>query len=139
MTHATIPAGDGGPRPRPIWDLLNEPRAIDPWTIRICCLVLAIAFGSIALLRAVSTGDFGFVLPRLAMMAYAVVGAVGGPHFSWRTLRAYTVGLTLMLPLTASYVIGTSGYQPSDIPFCALATAAPFLAQARPVCAAGVV
>lgn len=118
---------ESGPPTRGLWRLLNDTRVFHPGAIRVCCAVLALAFGGMAALRSVESGQAGFLIPRTAMMAYALIGAVVGPRFTWYGLRAYTVGLALILPLTASYVIGMEGYHPADVVVTALATFVPYI------------
>src|SRR2546426_963927 len=83
-----------------------RPRPFDPHPIRIGCTMLLVAYGAITVLRH-DPSHPEFLYIRGAVCAYAALAAALAPRFTWSALRAFTVGLALLLPLGAAYVDGT--------------------------------
>jgi len=111
---------------RNFWRVINRPRPFDGHPIRIGCTMLLVAYGAIAVLRH-DPAHPEFLCIRGAVCAYAVLGAGLASRFTWPALRAFTVGLALLLPLGAAYIDGTLGNDLTQLPLTALATFVPLV------------
>jgi len=118
--------------PTGLWSLMNSTQLVDGRAMRLACTVLLLAYGAIVLTR-YQTGQGEFLWSRLAICGYAVLGIRLSQRVTFPLLRAYTVGLALLLPLQAAWVDGLLGNRISDVAVTALATFVPlvFLQTAR--------
>src|SRR5262245_28214766 len=82
---------------REIWPLLNRTHHVDGNTVRLACLLMLVAYLVSSFIRHVP--DPAMLAIRLVVIAYAGIGLVFGTRFEWPTLRAYTVGMALLLPV----------------------------------------
>src|SRR2546426_11896458 len=106
------------PRPqswRDLWQVVNRPRPFDRHPIRVGCTMLLVAYGAIAVFRFEPAHPV-FQCIRGAVCGYAVLGVALAPRFTWPALRAYTVGLALLLPLGAAYIDGMLGNDLTQLP-----------------------
>jgi signal transduction histidine kinase len=118
--HGTAALG-GGSGARGLWRELNQPHPFDPRGLRLGCSVLAVVLAVFWVLR--PNPLHADVVPvRAVMLGYALFGAALAPRLRWTDLRAYTVGLGLLLPLGNSYISSAFGNRPADLPVTALAT-----------------
>ncbi|MFN8544676.1 MAG: GAF domain-containing sensor histidine kinase [Candidatus Binatia bacterium] len=105
-----------------LWYLLNQPHAFDRRSVRIGCTVLLTVYAVIWLVRPHAPNPV--VVPeRAAICAYALLGVIVAPWLTWRTLRLFTAGLGLVLPLGNSFMNGMLGNDVPALLFTALATA----------------
>ena len=131
--------GRGGvfqPMPwRSLWRVLNAPRDIDASAMRAACLGLLVFYVGSALLR--PAHDPAITWIRLAVCAYIAFGALLAARVTWTALRAYTVGLALIIPISTAAIALLRGGQSGDLALLALALFGPavFLQTAADVAA----
>jgi PAS domain S-box-containing protein len=118
-------APEGEVRPR-LWALMNLPQPVDPRAMRVACTVLLVTYATIALVR-YETGKGEFLMLRLAVCGYAVLGILLSRRVTWYLLRGYTAILALLLPLQAAYIDGMLGNHLSELAISALATFVPLV------------
>ncbi len=110
---------------RAFWQLTNRPQHVDAIAVRIACLLLLVTYVISAILRHVP--EPATLSIRAVVLAYAAVGIAFGPRFSWTTLRAYTVGMALLLPSTTAVLAVLRGNHPADLGLTALSLFAPLI------------
>jgi len=104
-------SADVGTRPfADVWRGINRTMPVEATSVRILCLVFAVTFGIIAWSRR-DVGDAILTWPRLAICAYALLGAVLATRFRAVTLRAFTVVFAIGVPVFAVYVSADEGSQ----------------------------
>ncbi|HZP43680.1 MAG TPA: HAMP domain-containing sensor histidine kinase [Candidatus Binatia bacterium] len=106
------------------WRLLHGDGSFDPRFVRIASATLLAGYGIIVLNRPVEHHP-EFVVLRGLVCVLAACGAALAYRFTWFGLRAYTVLLTIVLALGASYIDAALGNGPRDIPLTGLATFVP--------------
>lgn len=110
-----------------LWKGLNAPASFDPRTVRIASLVLTATYLVVAILRHdPSHAGLGVAL-RALVCAYGVAGALLASRMTWTTLRVYTIGVALLLPLVTTTLNGLQGHPLATLPFLALASFVPFV------------
>jgi hypothetical protein len=111
---------------------MNRCPRIEPGAMRLGCTSLLVVYSIIVAVR-LEESHGTFLLLRLAVCAYAAFGIWLSGHVTWRSIRAYTVGLAFLLPLQAGYVDAMLGNHVGDVTITALATFVPlvFLQTAR--------
>lgn len=110
---------------RQFWQLVNRTQHVDGAVIRVACLLLLVTYGISSIVRHESQP--AMLAIRAVMLVYAAVGIVFGPRFSWSTLRAYTVGMALLLPSTTAALEVLRGNHPADLALTALCIFAPII------------
>jgi signal transduction histidine kinase len=111
---------------RDLWWMMNVPRAFDAPTVRLACIVLAVAYAAIAVLRH-DPRHAEFLWIRAVVLVQAVAGAVLARRFNWQGLRAWTVALAITLSLGTGYIDGILGNGISELALTALATFVPLV------------
>src|SRR5262245_4471864 len=92
--EAPAELGPFGPAsPRALWHLVNAPRHIDGTAVRVTCASLLTFYVISAVIRGVPSPEVWWL--RAYVIAYTLVGVVFGGRFTWRGLRAYTLGIAL--------------------------------------------
>jgi signal transduction histidine kinase len=109
---------------RNLWQLTNRPHPIDGAAVRAACILLLIFYVISAVVRHVP-GQPAMLWIRAVMLIYTVLGVAAGSRFSWSALRAYTVGMALLLPSTTAALEVLRGNQPADMALTSLAVFAP--------------
>ncbi len=122
-TDNVTPWPSGG---RAAWRMLNRPRPIHWRMVRIACLVLLVVYAVIGWLRH-DPGHVEFLYIRGGVTFLALLGAVLAPHFGWSGLRAFTVGIALLLPLGTAYINGVLGDALPELALTALSTFIPLV------------
>ena len=107
------------------WRLVNAPLPIDPRAMRVGCGVFLVAYGLIAIARYQQSP--GFFWSRLLVCAYAALGIRLARNVTWGTVRAYTIGASLLLPLQAAWVDGMLGNHVGEVTISAVATFCPLV------------
>ena len=98
-----------------------RPQPVDPHAVRLACMVLVIAYAIVMVVRYdAQHGEFLWI--RLAVCLYGVLGVWMARRLTWSRVRAYTVGVAFLLPLSAIYVDGVLGHDLPDLALSALAT-----------------
>jgi signal transduction histidine kinase len=110
----------------PLWRLLNQSREVDTRILRLGSMVFLAVYGAIALARPVGEHP-EFLLIRLAVCLLAGAGIVLAERMTWRAVRAYLLGLALLLSLGTSYIDGTLGHGLRELPLSALAIFVPLV------------
>ena len=111
---------------RATWRRLNVPHAIEPATMRLSCIVFFVIYAIIVVSR--SHGIHSqFIVSRLAVCGYALLGVWLARRATPRIVRVYAVGLGFVLPLQAAYVNGILGNGPGEVAITAIATFAPLM------------
>ena len=133
--HRHVRATTGRPdsaAPPSFWQLINGPQHVDARAMGIACGVFFVGHLGIAAIR-FDPAHMDFAVMRLIITAYAALGILLARRITFGRVRAYAVGLALMLPLSASYIDGLLGNDLSDMALTALATFVPlvFLQTAR--------
>src|SRR5262245_50775141 len=108
---------------RELWPLLNRTHHVDGAVVRLACLLLLVIFVISSAVRHVA--DPTMLAIRLVVVAYAAIGIVFGPRFLWSTLRAYTVGMALLLPTCTAALEVLRGNHPADLAITALSIFGP--------------
>ena len=104
---------------RQFWRLVNRAQQVDGAVVRVACLLLLITYVVSVVAR--REGQPALLAIRAVMLAYTAVGIVFGPRFSWSAVRAYAVGMALLLPSTTAALEVLRGNHPSDLVLTALA------------------
>lgn len=110
-----------------LWALLNAARPFDCRALRVGCAVLTPIYGIVALLRYDPEDGWLAWALRGLVCAYGLLGAAGAPRFTWPRLRAYTLGLTVLVPLVTAVLNGRHGHPVGSLPFLGLASFVPFV------------
>jgi signal transduction histidine kinase len=110
---------------RELWQLTNRTHPVDGAAVRAACLLLLIFYVISAALRYVPGQPAAMQWIRAVMLVYVVLGVASGPRFSWRALRAYTVGMAFLLPSTTAALQVLRGNQPADMALTSLSVFAP--------------
>lgn len=108
-----------------IWPLLNRAHHVDGNAVRLACLLLLVTYLVSSFIRHLP--DPAMLAIRIIVLAYAGIGLVFGTRFAWATLRAYTVGMALLLPVSTAALAILRGNHPADLAITALAIFAPVL------------
>jgi signal transduction histidine kinase len=108
-----------------LWPLLNRTHHVDGTAVRVACLLLLVTFLISSFVRHLP--DPVMLVIRVAMLAYIAIGVVFGPRFLWSTLRAYTVGMALLLPGGTAALEVLRGNHPADLAITGLAIFAPLI------------
>jgi signal transduction histidine kinase len=120
-----------GPSPLPgtwreFWRLANRPTVVDGRGARLACAVLFVVYVLILVLRRdPEHAEFTFL--RGIVCLYALLGIAIAGRVNWWGVRAYTVGLGLLMPFVATAVGGLRGHHPPDLAITALATFVPLV------------
>ncbi|MDX2165749.1 MAG: hypothetical protein SF182_01740, partial [Deltaproteobacteria bacterium] len=101
-----------------LWRLLNGARDIDIAAMRVACLALLVFYIGSALARPTSDPTINWI--RLAVGLYIAFGALLASRVTWGALRAYTVGLALVLSGSTAAVVTLRGSQGNEIALLAL-------------------
>jgi hypothetical protein len=109
-----------------MWSLVNVAQDIDPGAMRISCVVFFVVYAIIVFTRA-GESHWHFTLVRCTVCLYALLGVWLARRSTGRTVRAYTVGIAFLLPLTAAYVNGMMGNGIGEVAITALATFVPLV------------
>lgn len=122
-----------------LWKRLTATLPVESGVVRTLCCVLAVAYTGIVVVRLLHEGPL-FLWPRGLVPVYAAFGAIAASRFTWRALRAYVVGLVVLLSLTTTYVVAALGFPSGDIALIAIATCVllPFLLDVRDIVLADV-
>ena len=120
--HATSQP-DASTGARGLWRDLNVPLLADPRAMRIACTVFLVAYGIIAIVRYHESQVFFWL--RFVVCAYAASGIWLSRRVTRVSIRAYTIGLGLLLPLQAAYIDGMLGNHLPEVALTALATFVP--------------
>ncbi len=110
---------------RAVWRLLNTPIQVDARGMRIACTIFLVTYTIIALVRYHESHAFFWL--RAGVCAYAAFGIWLSRRVTWRSVRGYTIGLALLLPLQAAYIDGMLGNHMPEVGLTALATFAPLV------------
>lgn len=108
---------------RDLWRLLNASREIDTVALRAACLALLVFYIGSALAR--PTDDAAISAVRFVTGLYIALGALLASRINWRGLRAYTVGLALVLTGATAAIVALRGNQGNEIALLALALFGP--------------
>jgi PAS domain S-box-containing protein len=103
-----------------LWRLVNTRLAVDPRSMRVGCTIFLVAYGVIAGVR--YHESHAFLLLRALVCAYAALGIRLSRDVTWKSIRAYTIGVTLFLPLQAAYIDGMLGNHIGEVGLTAVAT-----------------
>ena len=112
---------------RTLWQLINTPQAIERGSMRLSCLALFVVYAIIVIGRAGGPHHWEFILIRGAVCVYALLGAWLAGIATPAIVRAYTVGLAFVLPLSAAWVNGVLGNGVGEVALTALATFVPLV------------
>lgn len=107
---------------RRIAAVLNEPRPVDPGTVRLGCLLFVVAFAGISVMRWVALDEIRFPVLRGMVIAYGLLGIALAPRLEWYRVRAYVAGVALLVPLTTSYMVAAKCDQVAELGFLAIVT-----------------
>src|SRR5262245_54084198 len=110
---------------REIWPLLNRTHHVDGNAVRLACLLMLVAYVVSSFIRHVPGP--AMLAIRLVVITYASLGLLFGSRFGWATLRAYTVGMALLFPVSTAALALLRGNNPADLAVTALAIFAPVL------------
>jgi PAS domain S-box-containing protein len=108
-----------------LWQLLNAPLHSEPRAMRIGCTTFLIAYGIIAVVRYHESQAFFWM--RFAVCAYAAFGIWLARRVTRGRIRAYTIGVALLLPLQAAYIDGMLGNRLSEVLLTTLASFVPLV------------
>lgn len=108
-----------------LWPLLNRTHHVDGAAIRVACLLLLVTYLISSFVR--HNPDPLMLAIRFVVVAYTVVGIVAGPRLTWVTLRAYTLGMAVLLPVTTVALEVLRGNHPADLAITSLATFIPMV------------
>ena len=111
---------------RELWRLANQPRTVDPNPVRTGCALLLVFYVISWIIRHDSQHP-GLDWVRLADCLYALAGIALASRLDWTRLRAYTLGLALLLPGSAGLIIHVHGRQVADVALLGLATFVPLV------------
>jgi signal transduction histidine kinase len=112
--------------PREFWRLANRPRRVDPNPIRAgAALLLAFYVLSSIIRHDARHPELDWV--RLAVCLYALAGVAVASRLDWARLRAYTLGLAVLLPGSAGFIIYLYGRHVADVALLGLATFVPLV------------
>ncbi|MEO8603602.1 MAG: MFS domain-containing histidine kinase [bacterium] len=108
-----------------LWRQLNGAREVDPGAMRAACAALFIFYFASSLMR--PSGDAAVFWIRAGVLAYIGGGALLAPRVGWGALRAYTVGLALLLGLATAALTVLRGNHAGDLALMALALFGPMI------------
>ena len=116
-----IPTGAPAHAGAGLWTLMNQPRPIEPKVMRIGCLVLAVVYALMAVLRYAPEHP-SFAWDRGAIALHGVIGAIFAHRFSFNAIRVYTVVLAFLLSLGGGWVAAALGNDSTQLPLTGLCT-----------------
>jgi len=94
--------------------------------MRLACTIFLAVYAGIVLARYHESHQSFFWL-RILVCTYAAFGIWLARRATWRSVRAYTIGLAFVLPLQAAYVDGMMGNHLGEVALTALATFIPLV------------
>lgn len=118
---------DRPPRPRAaggVWRRLNAPQVVDGAALRAVCIAL-LAFYVLAAVGRATVGEPLGLWARVPLCVFIGLGVLLAPRFGWTALRAYTIGMVLMLNAATLAMVLRRGNQPAELAVLALALFAP--------------
>jgi hypothetical protein len=110
---------------RELWSLANRTHHVDVAAVRLACLLLLVAYLISSIVRHLAQPEALAI--RAVVIAYVLIGVVFAPRFRWPTLRAYTVGMAILLPSTTAMLAVLRGNHPADLALIALSIFAPIV------------
>lgn len=127
FSDLAVAGGDPEVQPIPFRALVNQSQPIDPRLVRWLCLTLAAFYAFTLLLPLRRWGYIDFLFVRLAVLAYALLGAWLARRLSWTLARLYTGGFALLLPATTNAIAVMNGLEIDAVAPSMLATFVPFV------------
>ncbi len=100
---------------------MNRPLALEPRVGRIGCLLLALVYGPMAVLR-YDPEHPSFAWVRGAIALHGLVGAALAPRLTFTGIRVYTIVLALLVSLGGGWVAAALGNDPMQLPLTGLST-----------------
>lgn len=100
---------------------MNRPRVVEPRVMRIGCLLLALVYGLMAVLRYAPEHP-GFAWVRGAIALHGLAGAVLASRLSFTGIRIYSIVLAFLLSLGGAWVAAALGNDPRQLPLTGLST-----------------
>lgn len=110
---------------RALWTLLNRPHHVDVTAVRVVCLLLLVTYLISSVVRHLPQREALAI--RALFVAYVLIGVILAARFTWSTLRAYTVGMAILLPSTTAMLEVLRGNHPADLALTALSIFAPII------------
>jgi len=104
-----------------VWALMNRARPIEPRVVRIGCLLLAVVYALMAVLRH-DPDHPSFAWVRGAIALQGLAGVVLAERLSFAGIRVYSVVLAFMLSLGGGWVAAALGNDPRQLPLTGLCT-----------------
>ena len=102
------------------WRLINTPLHVDGRAMRTGCSIFLAVYGAIAIVR--YEESHGFFWLRFVVCLYAAFGIWLARRATWRSVRGYTLVLSLLLPLVSAYIDGALGNHMHELALTGLAT-----------------
>ncbi len=91
-----------------LWGLMNTPRPVDFRGVRLVTSIFFVGYLVAVFLRTGAATPLSIVGLRACVLAYAAFGIyLGRRQTTWRTLRAYMLGMALGLPIVTAYMSST--------------------------------